>query len=54
MLRMRKIIEIIKIMEQYNIDLIALQDIRWRNSGCIDKESFKMLYPRENKRGNIE
>lgn len=44
MLKPGRMKEIYQQMENFKMDLIALQEIRWQGNGRIDKKEFSMLY----------
>lgn len=44
--------EVSREMERYKIGILALQEVRWKNEGRIDKEKFSVLYAGEEKQGS--
>lgn len=51
MLAMGKIEEIGREMKEYQIDVLALQEVRWKDEGRIDREEYTLFYGSENKQG---
>lgn len=51
MLKAGKMEEVAKEMNKYKMEIIALQEIRWKEEGKIDKENYTMFYGGEPKQG---
>ncbi|XP_056633860.1 uncharacterized protein LOC130443315 [Diorhabda sublineata] len=51
MLAMRKMEEIAKEMLEYQKDILALKEIRWKGKGQINKKKYSLFYGGEDKKG---
>ena len=47
-----KMEEIGKVLEEYNIGILALQEIRWKGEGKLDREKYTLFYGGEDKQGS--
>lgn len=52
LLRIGKMEETAKEIQKYNVDITAVQEIRWEKSGEIRKDKYTFLYSGEEKRGH--
>lgn len=48
---MGKMVEVAKVMGKFNAEITALQEIGWKENGCINKDNFEMFYSDESKQG---
>ncbi|XP_050497677.1 craniofacial development protein 2-like [Diabrotica virgifera virgifera] len=51
MLASGKMQEIALEMKKYQLEILAVQEIRWKKEGKIEKKNFSMYYSGENKQG---
>jgi hypothetical protein len=54
MLQLGRMIEIVQETMNFNLDLVALQEIHWQGQGRIDKSKYTLIYSgRSNKTGPL-